>query len=281
MPNTVVDLGVKRFYGKTQLAPQANGATGLAANRRAVNLVPGHNQILLYAAAAARLALCPKIVHVYFYDASGSDESNKWFDLLADDRAMVDGSKTSTSQFTMAEDTDFLYIATTDKVGGFRFDLDASLINDDLSTMVFEYSGQNQFKTTAVTDGTDTGTEMLAQDGNVTITTVPSDWYSGALKNLINDAPSSLSGESFYWSRISATSVTGSPLDAVEIEQLIALNVNPWTANSATAVEGESVWIEATTPYQIQIDPKDVGGFEVIAQSTSAATTMNVTMIKR
>lgn len=235
-----------------------------------------------FEAAEGRIGLCPRITAVLFYDNS----ADTWLDLLGANKNILNSSQTGTARFTM-DASDFLYIATIDRVGGFRFDLDGTLINNDASTGNLDYSAVGGFVNTAITDGTATGGATLGQDGNITITTVPADgtWAPIALSKVISmsqaaqDALSEVNVKR-YWVRIYATAITGAPLDEVEIEQLISLVPDKNAANTDNAAGG-LIFVQSNTEYTEDIDLDYVGAIEYQSDETTTQRTLGLNWLYR
>ncbi len=268
----VRDIPIKRSYGELISNITSDPATTVA-SRNAINLRYGFDELLLqFTTLAGRVGQTPKINYVLFYDAS----AGTYRDLLTrgarTQDAMIDRGRSSVEQFTMDEDVDFLYVATSERVGGFSLTIDSSILNNDVSTMVYEYSSGAGFTVTAVTDGTKS-TGIFEQDGIVEITTVPADgvWMPQILHQIQGighpDAAKIVTGgKKYYWSRISATTVTGPPLDAVEIEQLATLLV----LVADTTGSASAAFHTVTTEYTLDLS-QEIGGFEYWAQSGTTA----------
>ena len=270
-----VSKPIREFYSEQLGAaecPASNGTRHPIAARR------GFSEILIEPAAAGRLHLVPAIRALYFYDAS-RDPSNRWINLIADkDQALInrhvagDTGKLLNSMVTL----DDIYIGMVKPVKGWYIDMDASLVNVVASTMVGAYSQGRQFTATAITDGTNTGTETLAQDGLIVIDAVPAAWTASSLEEILGeDSPSY--DQRLYWFRLShnATLTAG-----VEIEQVVPLTE---IGAGTITTDSQSIMVKASTEYTIPVRmdlPAWVGALEFIAQATSA-TTANLTWIQR
>ncbi len=275
MPRRVLDAPIREFYG-TQLTALQNPAT-TAANRRTINLRRGFREMLLRntdanAADDLRWAFVPKITYVYWYDDSATKDADKWIDILGDSRAMLDSAQAGTTQFTLAA-ADRLYVATTERHGGFEMDLDATINNDNAATITGEYSKRTGFVATGITDGSATGGATLANDlGPIEIDTAPADgdWMPVILNKVIPSAPL-LDGSLYYWFRI----VPNTLLDAVEIEQItpLVITIDNDTGNS------EAGFFANNTEYTVDIDDSRVGGMEYWA--TGGDVVAHLTWIKR
>ena len=260
----VVDAPIKELFGQ-QVAPQTSA--NLTTSRRSLNVRQGFTEVLFEPEVECRVALCPKILGVFWYDAS----ADVWHDLGSD---ILDSAKTGTALFTLAA-ADFLYIGAVRRFGGGRFDLDGTTKNDNASTMTAEYSaGGNTFAAVTITNGTDSS-GTFAQDGNVTISVanMPDEgvWIPSDLRSLtgLTSAPKNSHA---YWLRL----ITDNVLDEVEIEQLGSLH-HDFAALLNTG-GGGGVFRE-DTEYTIDLNGQ-VGAIEFI-NIAAAATTMNVTWIRR
>jgi len=230
----------------------------------------------------ARVSLAPKIRYVYHYDASLTGTARwvllaKWDDPSIDE--MLDGAKLNTRLVNVMATADYIYIASTTRTAGWIVDLDGTILNNNASTLTFEYSDNAGFTATAITDGTDTGGATMGVTlGNVTIDSVPAEgtWVSRSLEDLnpannIFPVDAHAKTEPFYWGRLDVSAV----LDNVEIEQLIALD--PEIAKGTT--DGTGGAAKEDGEYAFLMDD-DVGG--VVAVSTDSGTPkLNVTWWKR
>ncbi len=276
MPRQIVDAPIKEFFGQQITALQNPSTT--AANRRTTALRRGFREILVRntdvtAADDLRWAFLPKIAYVFWYDDSQTKDEDKWIDLLGDSKAMLDSAQTGISQFTLAT-ADFWYIATTGRHGGFKVDVDGSTNNSNGSAaLTGEYSRGNGFLSTAITDGTDTGsTTPLAQDGPIEIDTAPADgtWQPIVLNKVVSSAPL-LDGNKYYWFRFSPLAL----LTAVEIEQLTTLVE---TIVNDTG-DSEAAFFANNTEYTTDVNDSLVGGIEYWA--TGGDVIGHISWIKR
>jgi len=274
----IVDEPIAGFYYE-QVTTLANDAGGATTDRRSINLRRGFTEVMVYASAAARLGLAPRIAALYWYDAS----ANAWHDLLVDDRAVLNPAKTGTVQFTLAA-ADYLYVATTDRVGGFRVDIDDTILNNNAATLAFQYSSAGSFVTTAITDGTASGGATLGGAiGNITVTTMPADgvWSPLVLGKALGMSGAQLSSlpavnERFYWCRMQPSAL----LDAVELEQITTFVPDGVAANTANAPGGLALLV-ATTVHTIDIKVEETGSLEYISHGTATTPTIDITWIRR
>ena len=260
----VVDQPIQEFFGQ-QVAPQTSA--NLTTARRSLNMRRGFSELLIEPEVEVRIALCPKIVGFWWYDAS----LDKWNDLIKDG-SILDSGRTGSSVFTLAA-ADFLYIGAIQRYGGGRFDLSA-VVNGNASTLVCQFPDKGLGWTgVTIVDGTDTGAGF-AQDGNVTIALaeMPSEaaWQANDLKAL-TDLASSPPNSRAYWLRFSSEA-----LNQVEIQQFSVFH-HDFAAVLATG-GGVGIFREETE-YTIDIH-ENVGAIEFI-NIAAAATTMNVTHIRR
>lgn len=265
----VVDQPIEDLFG-IELAPQSNA--NLIANRRSTNVRYGFREILINFVAAGRLALCPKIFGVLWYDDSASQVFN---DLLAPSDAMLDSGRTGTSAFTLAV-ADFLYIGANHRFGGARFDLDGTLLNNNASTLTAAYSSTQAggFTAVTITDGTISSSATMGQDGNVTIANadMPAEgtWINESLRKLtgLATAPDLKA----YWLRLDTSAL----LDLVEIEQLASFSNS---MDAAIGNSGSGGHFKAGQEYTLDLS-ESVGAIEHIAVAGSS-TTLQVTWIRR
>lgn len=265
MPTRVVDVPIEDFLGE-QVTGLIN-PSGTKANRRSINIPFGALEVLTEISGAqdARIALVKRVLRVYHYDdsATGADQ---WVDLLAEGpNALIDSETTSTTSFTLAA-ADFLYIGTMGRVGGYRL-LIPTTTNNNTETTTFAYSTRAGFVDTADTDGTETGSAMFAQSGNITMDTVPAEgvWASVDLQAIVPTYPNS--GERLNWTRISASGA----LDAVVITQLSPLQ---WDVADTTGKWHASKF-KTVTEYSFDIK-ENVGTLEFASADASTSTTIEL-----
>ena len=257
-------------HGELLLNFASDPATTVA-SRRAINWRRGeygpYDEVLIeFQTIAGRIGNCTKITDVLFYDAS----EGAYFDLLAGSSppgAMLyhEEDDLATAQFVLGQATDFLYVATMRRAGGFEFVIDASILNNNASTMKYEYSSGEGFTSTAVTDGTK-GTGIFEQAGIVEITSVPADgdWRPKILHEIVGIghpevAEGFTDGSPRYWSRFSSDNAT----DAIEIEQIRTLLISiADTTGSAPAGN-----YKLTQEYTKDVDQSQIGAIEIWCQS--------------
>jgi len=265
----VTDQPIQEFYGQ-QVTPQSSA--DLIAARRSLNVRSGFTEILIEPEVEVRVALCPKIVGVYWYDKS----VDRWNDLLGgggNDSEILDSARTGTATFTLDTD-DFLYVGALSRFGGFRLDLDATLINDNASTLTCQYpAADGTWTALTITDGTNSSGTM-AQDGNITFTVAAAPaqgaWKHETLPKLTDlGAPTDTLA---YWLRFDTSAL----LDLVEIEDLAVFHVD---MAAVLATGGGGGIFREDTEYTIDLHD-NVGAIEFI-NIAAAATTMNVTHIRR
>lgn len=275
MPEKILDVPVRDFFTPARATAQANDANGLTSGRRGLPVAEGATEVVIYASAVARVAFTPRVQHFYWHDVS----ADLWVDLLANSRRMVDIAGTANDiSFTLAA-ADALYIATNDRVGGWRFDLDASVNNDNNDSNVsFAYSSGSQFVSSDITDGTiNASNRSFEQDGNITIDSVPAKevWTPQRLDRLVSSAkmPQDLKLRELHWSRLTPAA----DQDAVEIERLTPLHVDPWEANTSNS-RGSSLLVQATTVTTVDVHP-EVGGVEFISALTTGTPTIDLSWV--
>jgi len=218
-------------------------------------------QALLYNPSADfRMHLNPAILAVVFYDVSNSAgaryerSSGSGVSLTQDltDRDTATG--TGTAMDAMATG-DFLYVVTSDVVGGFRGVIGSA--NAELATIAASYrKNDDTWAALTETDGTSSGGASLAQTGSITWT-APTDAKRAILggpSGIFTDADAPAI-EGFLW-RFAFDIALGAD---VEIDEL-------WTLNKNTS----RGYFRAGIEYPISIDRRNVGALEaVLAAGTS------------
>ncbi len=262
----IVDAPIRELYGQ-EVAPQDN--SDATTDRRSTNVRKGFHEIIVNAVLASRLALCPKIIAMYWYN----DATDTFISLLNDDEAILDSARTGAASFKLAA-ADFLYIGAVDRFQGARILLNDSVVNAQNQAMTAAYSNVNKsFVAVAITDGTNS-TGTMAQDGNITIALAAmpdkKTWSGSTLKDLTGLA-SAPPGEA-HWLRLGPAAA----LDAVELEQVASFSAH-WASPALATAGGLS--LKAVTEYTIDLS-EDVGAIEYQAVSTGA-TTMQVGWIRR
>lgn len=277
----VIDLGIKRPYGMAPLTALQNPVS-TEANRRAINVRKGYKEILVTGTVIWRLGYCPRILYVYHHDVS----TDEWIDLLAPTRtrrtarAILDSAAVGASQslevFVTLAAADELYIATTDRVGGFRWDLTAfNATGSAAITMQHSSAGAAGFTTSAITDGTDTGsTTPFAQDGHMVWDTLPDEdtWIPVKLNDALpsQTVPTAATTQKHYWTRLSPLV----SLDNFSIVNLITLlgDIDDDTGDA------EAFHLNASESYTMDLD-EDVGALEF--WSEAGDSTVNLSWIGR
>src|SRR3990167_1002869 len=276
MPNTTIEVGLDATYGQIVQA-QAADADILTTGRRAVNFRRGFNAVLMKPDAdAARVTPTPTIRAVYHYDDTFAG-AEKFVNLLGDNKAIIDSGQTGAVVVAVMATADFIYIGTTDRVGGFRVDLDGTILNNNAATMTAQYSSPGGWATLTIgNDGTATGGATLGLTiGNVTWTAPAAGlWGAKTLKELnVNHAPET---ERLYWVRL----ITSATLDNVEIEQIMALHHTILASASGTA-DGAGGFFEASTEYNWNINDEITGGFDIASQHATNACDIRFTWLRR
>jgi len=244
--------------------------------RHPIALRHGFDSLVYEPAAACRVHLVPAITNLYFYDAS-EPMGSRWKNLLDKDRSLINRHVAGDSQGYLNAMTanDYLYIGTRRRVGGYRLDMDSALVNAVATTLTGAYSSQWGFVTTAITDGTASGGATLAQDGNITIDSVPATWGAYPLSKYMNrNVLRGTAGEQCFWFRLSvdATLTAG-----VEIEKVVPMAE---VAAGTITSDSQSVISKASVEYVLSLDDSKTGALEFIAQG-GAATTANLSWLKR
>ena len=263
----VVDAPIEDLFGEGDLAPKSSA--NLIANRRSLNVRHGFNEILFNFVAAGRLALCPKILGVFWYDDSNAERFNN---LLDPSDAMLDSARTGVSSFTLAV-ADFLYIGAIRRFGGVRLDL--TNLNTNVSTLTCQHSStaDGGFTDLTITNGTDSS-GTFAQDGNITFTiaATPAEgvWLNESLRKLtgLATAPDLKA----YWLRLDTSAL----LENVSIAQMSSFHHN---MDSVIANGGGGGQFKAGVEYTLDLHG-NIGAVEFIA-SAGSDTTMQLTWIRR
>ena len=271
MPTKITDAPIRRFRGVAPLTGGQAPAT-TQANRRSINMRSGFEGVLLETVTSdSRVALCPRIVGVYWEDVSAGEFIN----LLEDGppASILDsGQSPSTVQFTLAA-ADFLYIGFNERAAGAFFEVDSSIQNDNASTSITAaYGGTGgTLPTSAITDGTSASSVTMTQNGPVTFDTVPAEgtWIRQRLSDLRVGAPDTPRA---YWMQI----IPSALLDAVEIEQLQSLT----ETIADTTADSDGIHLDDAREYTIDIH-EDVGALEYWSGTVSANSTLNLTWIHR
>lgn len=266
----VIDQPIQRVRGIAALTGLQD-VVSTDANRRAINARAGYHEILVTGTVLWRLGFCPKILYVYHND----DSTDEWIDLLAPTgsprtrNAIIDSGQTQVQFVTLAA-ADQFYIATTDRVGGFRWDLTAFNATGS-AALTAQHSSSGGFTTSAITDGTDTGsTTPFAQDGNMTWDTLPDEdaWIPVNLKDVLpsTTVPAAVSTQKHYWTRLSPLV----SLDNFSIVNLITL----LQVVDNDAGDADALRLQATTEYTIDVHD-DVGALEFWTEGANTTITWN------
>ena len=266
MPGTRTTAApIKEFYGEL---------VTIVGNASAQNVVPvrfGFNELLLYdyeasTPAGFRLSAAPALKG-YFYDSASAT-----YIQITDD--VFDGNvtgSTGTDLDAWLVTNDFLYIGAKDKFGGIRVDVLAGSPNDEASVLTAKYSkSDGTWASTTITDGTDSSGDTLKVDGNITITTIPSDWLAQSIAEVNGvDLARGVPTEKLFWIQL-AVSAT------LDVDFEIS-NIYPLPKDYLTKTTGG--FFVAATEYTLSLDHATVGAYSVISQDTGTETT-NFTWIK-
>lgn len=269
MPFEFRDIPIRRFRGAAPLT----GEQAVSANpsrRNAINVRKGFRAVLLETAAQdARIALCPKIIGVYWHDVSVGNEGQ--FNSLLEEGAqgnpaILDSAQTGTITFTLAA-ADRLYIGFNERAAGAFFDI-TSTVNNNAQTLTGAYSGAaSQFVTTAITDDTESGSAAFAVDNPITFNTVPAEgtWLRRKLSDYLPGGPP----EEAFWMQL----IPSGLLDAVGIAQLASLTE---TVTDTTG-DSDGIHLDDLREYTIPLH-EDVGSIEYWS-ATGTNATINLTWI--
>ncbi len=179
------------------------------------------DEVQLYSDVVFRVALVARVEEIWFYDASATAGS-RWKNLLDDNRALSNRTFTGGTGTTLDSwaTADFLYVGTTKQHLGFDWQMTSS-VNGTNSVLTMEYSKSNvTFTATAITDGTISGSATMAQDGNVDINTLPTDWTKQDLSKILDDEADNPvpAHKKLYWVRFDVDTALDTD---TEIEALI------------------------------------------------------------
>lgn len=222
------------------------------------------------------VAFTPRIYHLYFYDASGTRNVNRWNDLTA---ALTDrNTATNSSNFLGAMQTgDRLYIACERQMRGVA--VDVSTVNAaGTATMVGEYPilSTGAWTDLSATDGT-RSTRTLDQDGLITFTVPTAGWRKGTLREvtrLVVDGDDAPETKSYYWLRLRPdANLTTDPIVVDEITALLNATVAGVTPDN----EGFSqVRVASGNKNEDLFElPPDVGGVELVSTSIASVCAVN------
>lgn len=282
----VVDAPIKDLWGEQLPTPGNAGA------RTSYNMRHGFSELLFEPQTdAARLHIVPSIKEIWFYDASNPLLA-RWVNLRApwgndvlgidlpglthgvrgtdDTHPAAGGTGTVMDSMTAS---DFLYIKTEERVGGYYFDVGNA--NGNAATLTAEVSGPAAFTAAAITDNTTTG---FGADGNIVFNPLPTlrAWLSKTLEEMgfdPNTLPQALRKNKGYWTRF----ITDTTFDtATSLLQVSALH--RVSALGAASTSGAGLF-KASTEYTIDVD-ENHRAFEVSSQ-TATGRTLNITNIAR
>src|SRR3990167_5144430 len=225
----------------------------LSSTVASLGIPPNAYQALLYNPSTDfRLHLNPAILAVVFYDVSNSagaryeQSSGSGVSLRNDltDRDTATG--TGTAMDAMATG-DFLYVCTSDIVGGFRVVIGSA--NGEAATVAATYrKNDDTWAALTETDGTTAGGASLGQTGSITWT-APTDAKRAVLggsSGIFTDADAPPI-EGFWW-RFAFDIALGAD---VEIDEL-------WTLNKDTS----RGYFRAATEYAVSFDRRTIGAIE-------------------
>jgi len=220
---------------------------------------PTFHEVKLYCASQWRMALSPALLHCVYYSASGGTYTE--YKTQAIDR----DSTTHVPLDAMATG-DYLYLGISEQVLGFYFNLDVTNLNANAATLDMEYSSTAVPGTLAFTDvagtdsdGTNTGTETLSQDGVYTWGTSPgTSWVQTTLGTKAAPLYSKC-----WWIRFKPSATLSATIDIID---LIPVYEN---ANYS--------YMEPGVEYQFSLNVAKVGGFVLLGTTTS---TLDISWIK-
>lgn len=279
MPTSRVhDEPIRRLYS-TLITPGA--PTDISDGLLTLNLRRGTVEILYHnenASTFQRLGLTPKILGVWWYDAS----ANTWHDLIGPDKEALYSDSTGVRQFTLAA-ADYLYFHTTERVGGFAFTIDGTLLNAQAATITaIEYWASGGWTSTGATDHTASVGATFGQAGpkNIMFDSVPAAtaWVSSDISKagLVSYPPGLTTG---YWCRMALA--TGTVLDAVEIEQVSSYMAVLPGNNTADTADAEMMWVKDQTEYTLPVDDTVQGIAYINSVDSTAGLASQLTFVIR
>ena len=121
--------------------------------------------------------------------------------------------------------TDFIWVGFSSKQTGFYIDVTG--VNANAQTAVLTYwNGIAWVACPTVTDGSEAGGATWAQDGTITIATVPADWVpTTATDILAANKPAATTDEELYWLRYSVTGALDAAGTGVILRGTPGLNI--------------------------------------------------------
>ena len=158
--------------------------------------------------------------------------------------------------------TDYIWVGFESPQSGFAVDLTGVNANAETAELTY-WNGQEWASCPTVTDGTEAGGATWAQDGTITMASIPTDWtpISATDSNVMGaNAPATVTTDNLYWLRYT---VTG-PLDAAGTGVILY------------GVPGRNVWHQFDSMYTTYIDENDeIHIFVVNENATIAALEIN------
>lgn len=220
-----------------------------------IAIKPGWDAVKLYCASQWRLALCPSLEHVLYYNGTTYTE----YKTNATDR----DSGTHVPLDAMAA-TDILYLGTSKPVRGFYFDI-GSNANAIAATLDMEYCSTTLDAANAIaftdvagdSDGTASGGATLAVDGLYSFT-LP------AVKHSLLGTWGNRLYSDCYWIRFSPSTALSATVD---INEIIPVYENT-----------NYGYMEAGVVERIPLSGASVGGLAVLA--TAGTPTLDLTWEK-
>ena len=222
---------------------------------------PGWNEVKMYCDTQWRIAHCPRLQHVIYYDADGTTKYNEYTTYA------TDGSSSTHVPLDAMAATDYLYLGTNEPVSGFYFDI-GSNTNDEAADLDWEYCSTAIAPGATIaftdvggsdTDGTKT-TQTMDTDGAYTFGTVPAE--GTILRSTLGTYQVPLYGKCF-WYRFKPSIALAA---AVDINEIIPIYKNTNYGYREPGVE-----------YTWTINLSKTGGFALLSVGSSA--TLDVTWL--
>lgn len=281
MAREIVDAPVKRGFvdGPISVAAESGDYVGFATRRgfSEIIIIALHETAATPSEGGIRIVHCPLIRAAYHFDASltggaqwrqiGDNKSGN-----KTDYARFDGNQSTAFSVTAMATADFIYVATSDRIGGLYIDLGTAVSNNVAAMTLAHGSSAGDWTAAAITDNTKSSNTTLAVDGTMTITTKITEaaWQQSKLSaNLegvasVGTLPPAIRETPYYWVRIDTSAV----LDDVDILHLLALDEDiPITSTKGTET-GSGFLVQDNT--EKSIDLSEWGGYVVVGMGTEA-----------
>lgn len=221
---------------------------------------------------AILVAFGPKILHVFFYDASAPVNA-RWRDLT---KEATDRNTASRIDLSEMQTGDRVYICAARRYEGLSVDVVATN-GAGTAALVGEYPIGSTWTDLSITDGT-FSTRTFAQDGLVTWT-VPTTggWQSRTLAEVSDEPSAPPVTQKGYWVRLRVdAAVTDTSVTVAELTALFSDALNTLTpeneGQASTRIMSHNGGI---APYRIKFDRNFYGSLELISTTITSAANVN------